>query len=140
MTTTSAVLPAPIQQKFSAKLLSTPQARLIHKIGATPYRMTDRSGYILRMRRYTRLETAPVPVNPAMMNPPSQLLTAVDIDARLDWYATYTIITKEVTLQNQDPKRQYGVSKSPLIDLEVLQQDDKAEDTHRRKRLNEENS
>jgi N4-gp56 family major capsid protein len=55
------------------------------------------------MRRYTRLETAPVPVNPAMLNPPSQLLTAVDLDARVDWYATYLIITKEVTLINQDP-------------------------------------
>jgi len=103
MTTTSAVLPAPIQQRFSAKLLSTPQARLIHRLAAVPYVMPENSGDTLRMRRYTRLETVPVPVNPAMMNPPSQLLTAVDIDATIDWYATYTIITKQVTLINQDP-------------------------------------
>lgn len=103
MTTTSTILPAPVQQKFSAKMLSTPQARLIHRIAAVPYKMTDNSGYILRMRRYTRLQTAPVPVNPAMMNPPAQLLTAVDIDATINWYATYSVITKEVTLQNQDP-------------------------------------
>ena len=119
MTTTSTILPAPVQQRFSAKMLSTPQARLVHRIAAVPYKMPENSGNILRMRRYTRLETAPVPVNPAMMNPPAQLLTAVDIDATINWYATYSVITKEVTLQNQDPKRQYGVSKLALIGLET---------------------
>jgi hypothetical protein len=89
MTTTTNILPPPVQQRFSAKLLATPQARLIHRMTATPYRMPENSGDILRMRRFTRLETAPVPVNPAMMNPPSQLLTAIDIDAHLDWYARH---------------------------------------------------
>lgn len=103
MTTTTTVLPPPVQQRFSAKLLSTPQARLIHRMVAMPYRMPENSGDILRMRRYSRLETAPVPVNPAMMNPPSQLLNAIDIDAQINWYATYTVITKQVTLINQDP-------------------------------------
>lgn len=103
MTTTTTTLPPPVQQRFSAKLLSTPQARLIHKLGAVPYKMPEHSGNILRMRRYTRLQTAPVPVNPAMMNPPSQQLTAIDIDASIDWYATYVILTKQVSLVNQDP-------------------------------------
>jgi len=103
MTTTTTILPPPVQQRFSAKLLSTPQARLIHRMAAVPYRMPENSGDILRMRRFSRLETAPVPVNPAMVNPPSQLLSAIDIDAHIDWYATYTIVTKQVTLINQDP-------------------------------------
>ena len=103
MTTTTTVLPPPVQQKFSAKLLSTLQARLIHSMVAMPYEMEERSGDILRMRRYTRLNTAPVPLGPAMNNPPVQTLDAVDIDARIDWYATYVIITKQVTLINQDP-------------------------------------
>jgi len=107
MTTTSTVLPAPVQQRFSAKLLSTPQARLIHRLGAVPYRMPENSGNILRMRRITRLETAPVPVNPNMMNPPSQQLNATDIDATINWYSTYVVITKEVTLINQDPVLNY---------------------------------
>lgn len=103
MTTTTTVLPPPVQQKFSAKLLSTPQARLIHGMFAMPFTMDERSGDILRMRRYTRLATAPVPLGPAMNNPPVQTLNAVDIDARIDWYATYVIITKQVTLINEDP-------------------------------------
>jgi len=89
-------------------------------MAAMPYRMPENSGDILRMRRYSRLETAPVPVNPAMMNPPSQTLTALDIDAQINWYATYIVVTKQVSLINQDPKRQYGVYKSSLIDLETL--------------------
>lgn len=32
---------------------------------------------------------------------------------------TYVIITKQVSLINQDPKRQYGVFKLSLIDLET---------------------
>jgi len=103
MTTTTTTLPPPVQQKFSAKLLSTPQARLIHGMFAMPYEMEERSGDILRMRRYTRLATAPVPLGPAMNNPPVQTLTAVDLDSRIDWYATYLIITKQVTLINEDP-------------------------------------
>lgn len=103
MTTSTTVLPPPIQQKFNAKLLSTPQALLVHQMFAMPYEMTDNSGDIMRMRRYTRLATAPVPLGPAMNNPPSQQLTAVDLDARIDWYATYIILTKQVTVINQDP-------------------------------------
>jgi len=102
MATTISSLPPPIQQKFNAKLLSTPQAHLIHGMCATPYTMTDGDGITLRLRRYQRLETAPVPLGPAMNNPPVQQLTAVDIDATIDWYATYIVLTKQVTISNQD--------------------------------------
>ncbi|MHA1401146.1 MAG: N4-gp56 family major capsid protein [Candidatus Heimdallarchaeaceae archaeon] len=103
MTTTTLVLPPPVQTKFSAKILATPQARLVHAICATPYEMEANSGDILRMRRYSRLNTAPVPLGPAMNNPPVQQQNVVDIDARIDWYATYSVITKQVTLIDQDP-------------------------------------
>ena len=89
MATTSGVLPPPIQQKFSAKLLSTPQSRLIHGMFAMPYTMDERSGDIMRMRRYTRLATAPVPLGAAMNNPPVQTLNAVDLDSQIDWYARH---------------------------------------------------
>lgn len=89
MTTTTTTLPPPVQQRFSEKLLATPQARLVHKAFAVPKVLDKHSGNILRMRRYSRLETAPVPVNPAMLNPPAQQLVAVDIDAQVDWYARH---------------------------------------------------
>lgn len=65
--------------------------------------MDERSGDIMRMRRYNRLNTAPVPLGPAMNNPPSQTLTAVDLDAKIDWYSTWVPVTKQVSLINQDP-------------------------------------
>ena len=115
MTTTTTILPPPVAQKFSAKLLSTPQARLIHRAFAMPYEMEENSGDILRMRRYIRLATAPVPLGPAMNNPPSQQLIAVDIDAKIDWYATYFIITKQV-------KKNVACSKPSLNILESLRE------------------
>lgn len=89
MTTSTTVLPPPVQIKFNAKLLATPQARLVHGMCAMPYEMETNSGDILRMRRYTRLATAPVALGPNMNNPPVQTINAVDIDARIDWYARH---------------------------------------------------
>jgi len=44
------------------------------------------SGRIARYRRYTNLQTATVPLPDSGLTPPGQVLNAVDIDARLDWY------------------------------------------------------
>lgn len=82
--------------------MSTPQARLIHGAFAMPFEMSERSGDILRMRRYTRLNTAPVPLGPAMNNPPVQTLNAVDIDARIDWYARMSWRSKTFSEQREN--------------------------------------
>ena len=100
--TTSSSLPAPIQQKFTAKLLSTQQQYNVHNMFADQYEMTDNDGVIMRMRRYQRLQTAPVPLGTTFNNPPAQQLNAVDLDARIDWYSTYVILTRQVTMTNQD--------------------------------------
>ena len=72
----------------------------------------------MRMRRYNRLNLATAPMGPSGVTPPAQQLSAVDIDAQIHWYGSYVIITDQVSLINEDPKR-YGVSKSSLIDLEI---------------------
>ncbi len=82
-------------------------------------RLPERSGQILRMRRYNNLATATVPLGPTGINPPPQTLSALDIDAKVEWYGSYVLITDQVTLINEDPNM-YGVSKSSLIDLELL--------------------
>ena len=66
-----------------------------------------------------------MPLPDSGLTPPGQVLNAVDIDARLDWYGTYVTITDQVMFVNQDP-RMYGVVKSSLIDLKLLA--DEAED------------
>lgn len=56
-----------------------------------------------RMRRYNPLATAPVPLGNSGITPPPQTLTAVNIDAQMDFYGTYILLNEQVTLQNQDP-------------------------------------
>jgi len=103
MTTTTTVLPAPVQQSFSYKLLSVPVPYMIHNIPAMLKNMPRNGGTTLRMRRYNPLLTATVPLGNTGVTPPPQQLTAVNIDAEIDFYGTYIILNEQVTLQNQDP-------------------------------------
>ena len=79
MSTTTTTLPPPVQQEFSEKMLSTPMPRLVHSLFAIPRTIDGNMGRTLRMRRYNRLQTVPVPVDPLFMNPPAQQLTAIKI-------------------------------------------------------------
>ena len=101
--TTTTTLPSPVQQSFSYKLLSVPVPNMIHKIPAMLKKMPRNGGNTLRMRRYNPLATALVPLGNTGVTPPAQMLTAVDIDARISFYGTYVILNEQVTLQNQDP-------------------------------------
>ena len=101
--TTTSVLPAPVQQSFSYKLLSVPVPYMIHKIPAMLKQMPRNGGTTLRMRRYNPLDTATVPLGNSGIQPPPQQLTAVNIDAEMDFYGTYIYLNEQVTLQNQDP-------------------------------------
>lgn len=84
-------------------MLSTPMRKNIHNLFAIPRTVDGNMGKTLRMRRYNRLMTAPVPVDPLFLNPPAQQLTALDVDATVNWYATSVVITREVTAVNEDP-------------------------------------
>jgi len=113
--TTTSLLPSPVQQSFSYKLLSVPVPNMIHQIPAMKKQMPRNGGNTLRMRRYNPLNTALVPLGNTGVTPPAQQLTAVDIDARMDFYGTYLQLNEQVTLQNQDPvlnesARRLGVS------------------------------
>jgi N4-gp56 family major capsid protein len=76
---------------------------MIHNIPAMRKQMPRNGGTTLRMRRYNALQTAMVPLGNTGLTPPSQQLTAVDIDATISFYGTYVQINEQVTLQNQDP-------------------------------------
>jgi N4-gp56 family major capsid protein len=76
---------------------------MIHKIPADLKAMPRNGGTTLRMRRYNPLATAPVPLGNSGITPPPQQLTAVNIDAQMDFYGTYILLNEQVTLQNQDP-------------------------------------
>ena len=84
--TTTTILPAPVAQSFSYKLLSVPVPNMIHKIPAMKKSMPKNGGTTLRMRRYNALNTAMVPLGNTGVTPPAQTLTAVDIDAKISFY------------------------------------------------------
>lgn len=108
--TTTNALPAPVQQWFDNVLLSRPMPKLIYKQMAMKKTLPANSGRIARYRRYTNLATATVPLPDSGLTPPGQVLNAVDIDARLDFYGTYVTITDQVMFINQDPVLNQTVS------------------------------
>lgn len=117
--TTTSILPPAVQQQLSMKLLARPMPDLIHTTMGYPISMDQQAGDILRRRRYQNLHTAPVPLGNGIVDPPAQQLTALDIDARIDWYGTYLMLQEQVMLINEDPKMN-GVYKLTLIDMEAL--------------------
>lgn len=75
---------------------------MIHKIPAELKTMPRNGGTTLRMRRYNPLATAKVPLGNSGITPPPQVLTAINIDAKMSFYGTYLYLNEQVTLQNQD--------------------------------------
>ncbi len=65
--------------------------------------MPRNGGTTLRMRRYNPLPASTVPLGNSGVLPPPVQLTAVNIDAQMDFYGQYILINEQVTLQNQDP-------------------------------------
>lgn len=103
MTVSISTMPSQIQQRYNAKLLSTPERNLIHNLFAVPVELPDNNGFIDRQSRYDRLDLFPVPLDDAQTNPPSQQLNRVDVDCRVRVYATYIVLTRQVTITNEDP-------------------------------------
>ena len=100
MTVSIASLPPQIQQRYNTKLLSTPERNNIHNLFATPVELTDNNGFIDRQSRYEALNTFPVPLDDEQLNPPSQQLNRVDVDCRVRVYATYLVLTRQVSQNN----------------------------------------
>lgn len=101
--TTSSVLPPPVQAHFDKALLSVPYPNLIHGLVAEYRQMPAHGGNTWRGRRYNPLATAQVPLGPTGATPPAQTLTALDIDAKINWYGTYVRLNEQVVISNQDP-------------------------------------
>lgn len=100
MTVSISTMPPQIQQRYNAKLLSTPERNLVHMLFATPVELPDNQGFIDRQSRYDRLDLFATPLDDAQTNPPAQQLNRVDVDCRVKILA---------------------LDKSVLIDLEACQ-------------------
>lgn len=102
-TVTTTTLPAPVQVTFDYKLLAVPTPNFIHTLPATQKAMPRNGGKKMRMSRFNRLQPALVPLGNSGVTPPGQGLSAVNIDAEIQFYGTYVEINDQVTLTNQCP-------------------------------------
>lgn len=100
--TTTSTLPSPVQQTFNMKLLAVPVPYLIMKIPAMKEKLPRNGGNTMRFRRYNPLVPSTVPLGNSGITPPSQNLTALDIDAQISWYGQWLEINEQVVLQNQE--------------------------------------
>ena len=91
MTVSIATMPPQIQQRYNAKLLSTPERNLVHMLFATPVELPDNQGFIDRQSRYDRLDLFATPLDDSSTNPPAQQLNRVDVDTRPTVNTVYAI-------------------------------------------------
>lgn len=103
MITTSTILPPPVQTHFDRALLAVPYPNLIHGLVAQYREMPAHGGNTWRGRRYNRLQTATVPLGPSGATPPAQVATALDLDAKIQWYGTFVRLNEQVAISNQEP-------------------------------------
>jgi hypothetical protein len=101
-----------VQQTFDDVLLSIPTPNLIHKFASLMKRLPAKGGRTLRMARYDRLPTAPVPLGPSGATPPATPLVRMDIDATMSFYGLYVAVNQQVK------NNIVACLKSVLIDLD----------------------
>lgn len=94
--TTTSLLPAPVQQSFSEKLLAVKTPNLIHAIPAMKKQLMRNGGRTIRFRRYDKLPTSPVPLGNSGATISPTTLSAVDIDATMSFYGQYVAINEQV--------------------------------------------
>lgn len=100
---TTSVLPAPVQVTFDYKLLAIATPNFIHTLPSTQRAMPRNGGKKIRMSRFNRLAPALVPLGNSGVTPAGQSLSAINIDAEIQFYGTFVEVNDQVTLTNQCP-------------------------------------
>ena len=100
---TTSSLPQPVQLYYDEVLLSTEVPNLIHTMAAMNKSLKGKSGQTIRMERYERLATAPVPLGNTGITPPGQLLSSVFVDAKVQFYGSYVKINEQLPITSQSP-------------------------------------
>lgn len=101
--TTTTILPPAVQAHFDKALLAVPYGNLIHGIPAQYREMPAHAGDTWRGRRYDKLKTFQVPLGTSGIDPTPQVATALDIDAKIQWFATSVMLNQQVVISCQEP-------------------------------------
>ena len=99
--TTVSVLPPAVREYYDRMLLMTAYPTLIHTRFAQKRSLPRKSGDTIVFRRYSRLATVPVPLVDGV-TPPGAPLSATDLQARVDFYGNYVMITNQVEMTVED--------------------------------------
>jgi len=100
--TTTSILAPQVQIEFDKRILATPFAEYIHRMGADEYSLGANNGDTKRLTRYDEIDSALAPLESTGVTPPADLLTGVNIDAKIDYYGTWIELNEQVTLQRSD--------------------------------------
>jgi len=107
--TTSNYSPA-IKAQAAEDLLSTPTAKMIHKIPAMMQKMKSRMGDTIVYRRLDNFDPSTVPVGNLGTNPPPILPTKVDMSVKPQMYGQYLYVNEQVVNQNiEDVIKNYAI-------------------------------
>ena len=99
--TSVAVLPPAVREYYDRLLLMTAYPALIHTRFAQKRVLPEKMGDTIVFRRYSRLDTVPIPLVDGI-TPPGAPLSATDIKARVDFYGNFVTITNQVELTVED--------------------------------------
>jgi len=99
--TSGAVLPPAVREYYDRLLLMTAYPALIHTRFAQKRVLPEKMGDTIVFRRYSKLDTVPIPLVDGI-TPPGAPLSANDIKARVDFYGNFVTITSEVELTVED--------------------------------------
>ena len=99
--TNTAVLPPAVREYYDRLLLMTAYPQLVHTRFAQKRILPEKMGDTIVFRRYSRLETVPIPLKDGV-TPPGAPLSATDIKAQVDFYGNFVTITNQVELTVED--------------------------------------
>jgi len=99
--TTTAVLPPAVREYYDRLLLMTAYPTLIHAKFGQKRILPEKSGDTIVFRRYSKLDTVPIPLVDGR-SPPGAPLSATDIKARVSFYGNFVTITNQVQLTIED--------------------------------------
>jgi len=99
--TTTAVLPPAVREYYDRLLLITAYPTLIFTKFAQRRILPEKEGDTIVFRRYSKLDTVPIPIVDGI-TPPGTSLSATDIKARVSWYGNFVTITDQVQLTVED--------------------------------------
>lgn len=95
------VLPPAVREYYDRLLLMTAFPMLVHGKFAQKRMLPKKNGDTIVFRRYSKLDTVPVPLIDGI-TPPGAQLSVSDLKARVDFYGNFVTFTNQVELTVED--------------------------------------